>query len=134
VEFQPVKGGKCSQPVVFHDTLHVPDLASNLLALLHLTRQKSYKITIEGDNLEFAWEGSVLFTATVNEHNTGYLNGHTIIPQSANASSTLPLDLTLWHHRCSHLNFDDLKRMHSKSLVTGMEIRSKDAPEAICEP
>ena len=134
VEFQPVKGGKYSQPVVFHDTLHVPDLASNLLALLHLTREKGYKIAIERDQLEFIHTGTVRFTATVNKHNIGYLDGHTIIPQSANASSTLPLNFTLWHRRCSHLNFDDLKSMHSKDLVTGMEIRSKSPPDPICEP
>src|SRR3984957_17856647 len=36
VEFQPVIDGIPERPVVFHDVLHVPDLASNLLSLLHL--------------------------------------------------------------------------------------------------
>src|SRR6266516_4055968 len=62
------------------------------------------------------------------------LDGYTIVPQSANLSSTCPLDLTLWHARCSHLNFDAVKSMHSKHLVTGMEIRSKTPPDPVCEP
>jgi transposase InsO family protein len=134
VEFQPTKNGVHMRPVVFHDALHVPKLSSNLLSLLHLTREKEYKIIIEEDTLEFIREGAVLFTATVNEHNVGYLNGHTIVPHFANLSSTLPLNLTLWHNRCSHVNFDALKRMHSQHLVTGMEIRSKASPDPVCEP
>jgi len=134
VEFQHVKDGVNMRPIVFHDVLHVPKLSSNLLLLFHLTRLKGYKIDIEKDTLRFVREGELLFTATVNEHNVGYLDGHTHIPQSANLSSTCPLDLTLWHRRCSHLNFDDLKSMHSKHLVTGMEIRSKTSPDPICEP
>src|SRR6266487_2437815 len=134
VEFQPKRNGVNMRPVVFHDVLHVPKLSSNLLSLLHLACQKGYKIIIEGDALEFIREGKLLFTATVNEHNVGYLNGYTIVPQSANISSTCPLDLTLWHRRCSHLNFDALKSMHSRHLVTGMEIRSKTPPDPICEP
>ena len=74
------------------------------------------------------------FTATVNEHNVGYLDGHTIVPQAANATTTLPLNLTLWHNRCSHLNFEDLNAMHSKRHVTGMKLVSKTPPDPICEP
>jgi GAG-pre-integrase domain/Integrase core domain len=51
-----------------------------------------------------------------------------------NAASTLPLDLTLWHRRCSHVNFDDLRSMHSKGMVIGMDIHSKAPPDPICEP
>ena len=56
-----------------------------------------------------------------------------MIPHSANVASTCPLDLTLWHRRCSHLNFADLKHMHDKNLVTGMDLRSKTPPDPICE-
>jgi prepilin-type processing-associated H-X9-DG protein len=86
VEFQPMKGGIVRQPVVFHDVLHVPDLASNLLALLHLTRTKGYKVTIEGNELEFIHAGETRFTATVTDANIGYLDGHALIPQSANST------------------------------------------------
>jgi hypothetical protein len=134
VEFQPVIGDIPQCPIVFHDTLHVPALGSNLLALLHLTRIKGYVITIQGAQVRFHHDQQLRFTATVTEQNIGYLDGHTIIPQHANLASTCPLDLTLWHRRCSHLNFDDLKRMRNENLVTGMVIRSQTPPDPICEP
>jgi len=134
VEFEPMFGEKCGQHIVFHDVLHVPALGGNLLSLLHLTRVKGYTITIEGTGIEFHQNKQLLFTASVTERNVGYLNGRTIIPQSANSASTCPLDLTLWHRRCSHLNFDDVKRMHNRNLVTGMKMNSQTPPDPICEP
>ena len=134
VEFQPMIGGIPNTPVVFHEVLHVPKLASNLLSILYLTRLKGYRVVIENDQLEFFNSNDLHFTATVNDHNVGYLNGHVLIPQSANAASTCPLDLTLWHRRCSHLNFADLKHMHLHKSVLGMSLDSQSPPDPICEP
>ena len=134
MEFQPVIKGVPKRPVVFHDTLHVPALGSNLLSLFHLTREKGYKLSVDGDQVLFHHDQQLLFTATVTERNIGYLNGHTIVPQSANHASTCPLDLTLWHRRCSHLNFDDLRQMQNHNLVIGMTLDSKTPPDPICEP
>jgi hypothetical protein len=134
VEFQPMIGGIPKTPVVFHEVLHVPKLASNLLSILYLTRLKGYRVVIENDQLEFFNSNNLHFTATVNDHNVGYLNGHVLIPQSANAASTCPLDLTLWHRRCSHLNFADLKHMHLHKSVLGMSLDSQSPPDPICEP
>ena len=137
VEFQPVIDGIPERPVVFHDVLHVPCLASNLLSLLHLTRVKGYVINIEGDRLRFYHANQLHFTASVTPGNVGYLDGHVIVPkqaESARFASTCPLDLTLWHRQCSHINFEDLKHMHSHNLVSGMVIRSASPPDPICEP
>ena len=137
IEFQPVIDGIPERPVVFHDVLHVPDLASNLLALLHLTRVKGYEIHIKNDRIRFSHSGELHFTASVTSNNTGYLDSHVIVPQQAELSlsaSTCPLDLTLWHRRCSHLNFVDLKHMHSHKRVSGMVLKSKSPPDPICEP
>src|SRR5579859_1426480 len=131
VGFQP--NGVGMRSVVFHDVLHVPDLGSNLLSLFHLTRAKGYTISIDGSKVLFHHQSELLFTGTINEHNIGRLDGETVIPHSANVASTCPLDLTLWHRRCSHINFADLKHMHDKNLVTGMDLRSKTPPDPICE-
>ena len=137
VEFQPVIDGIPERPVVFHDVLHVPDLASNLLSLLHLACVKGYVINIESDCLRFYHSNQLHFTASVTPNNVGYLDGQVIVPkqaESARFASTCPLDLTLWHRRCSHINFEDLKHMHSHNLVSGMVIRSTSPPDPICEP
>ena len=119
MEFQPKES---KYPVVFHDVLHVPALGSNLLSLFHLTRLKGYQIGIKENQVQFFHNGTLIFSATVNDHNVGYLNGHTILPQSANQTSTCPLDLTLWHYQLSHLNYDDVKDMYNKDKVIGMTI------------
>src|ERR1700722_7812024 len=127
VEFQPVIDGIPERPVVFHDVLHVPDLASKLLSLLHLARVKGYVINIESDCLRFSPSNQLHVTASVPPNNVGYLDGQVIVPkqaESAHFAITCPLDLTLWHRRCSHINFEDLKHMHSHNLVSGMVIRS----------
>ena len=134
VEFQPMIDGHPARPIIFHDILHVPGLSSNLLSLFHLTRTKGYVVNICDDKVNFHHGQALIFTVTVTDRNIGYLDGHTVIPHSANLASTCPLDLTLWHRRCSHLNFDDLKHMHRHNLVTGMVIHSSTPPDPICEP
>ena len=74
IEFQPIIGDVPGRPIVLHDVLHVPDLGSNLLSLFHLTRAKGYKVLIESDQVQFTYQGHLHFTATVNNHNIGYLN------------------------------------------------------------
>src|SRR3981189_334265 len=140
VEFQPVIGGIPDVPVVFHDVLHVPQLGSNLLSLYHLSEKKGYEISIKAGCVRFYHTNELHFAATITSHNTGYLDGTIIVPQKAQTaesamhSSTCPLDLTLWHCRCSHVNFTDLKQMLLHKKVTRMVIKSKSSPDPICEP
>lgn len=136
VRFQPVLDGRLSRQIVFHNVLHVPKLASNLLSLLYLSVHKEYVIDIRFKTISFCRQGDLLFTASINDQNTGYLNGYTVLssPQSALSTSTCPLDLNLWHRRCSHLNYRDIERMKSQNLVQGFDITSPSSPDPICEP
>ena len=86
--------------------------------------------------MDFTHPNGTDFTATVSNNNVGYLDGLVMVPapQAAQFASTCPLDLTLWHRRCSHLNFADLKHMHTHNLVKGMVIKSDSPPDPICEP
>ena len=137
VVFQPERRGDILPPaVVLHDVLHVPDLASNLLSVYHLTRDKGYTVELQASRALFYHHGELRFEAQVNEHNVGYLLGHTIT-QSKNAlsaSTTCDEDLALWHQRCSHVNLDDLRSVVRKDLVLGLKIRSQRPPDRICEP
>jgi hypothetical protein len=64
------------------------------------------------------------FVAKVGDNNVGYLVGETIVNQeyanSAVASSTLPLDLTLWHKRLAHHGYEGVKNMVHDSMVEGL--------------
>src|SRR5882757_10045054 len=121
VVFEPVLGGKVARSVEFSEVLHVPDLWSNLLSCLFLTRTRGFHITISVDSMTFRLARRTLFTATIDTTNSAHLNGTTIASQSAFHTSTLPLDLSLWHRRFAHHNYADVKQMIQQKLVTGLK-------------
>nr|GAT43152.1 predicted protein [Mycena chlorophos] len=136
VRFQPLVDGALEQMVEFERVLHVPDLRSNLLSVLYLTRQKRFIVTIARDLLTFRRDGKTLFTASINEHNTAYLDGYTVpaVEQHVHAATTLPLTVSLWHRRLGHIGMDYVKMLKSRDLVLGMQITSSQPPDPICEP
>ena len=86
--------------------------------------------------MNFIQSSRLLFTATINSQNTAFLDGITLPAclESANLASTLPLDLSLWHRGFGHYNYDNVKQLHSKNMVTDMTITTKSMPDPICEP
>jgi len=137
VLFQPVVHGKTLRAVEFTEVLHVPDLRNNLISVLFLSKHRHFHITIVNDTISFKRYGRCLFTASVNEHNTAYLQGYTLpVTELANLSSspTLPLDLSLWHRRLCHHNILGVRKLIKDDMVTGLEIDSPDKPDPICEP
>jgi hypothetical protein len=135
VQFRPSGGATPGRLLEFHRVLHVPNLQSNLLSVLYLTKNKGFYVSIKGARMFFSCQGSLLFTATVNDNNTALLDGVTVpMTQFAGLISTCPLDTTLWHRRFAHLNFADVQHLISKSLVSGLTIRSSASPDPICEP
>ncbi len=135
VQFAPVVNGKKTRTVEFEQVLHVPDLRCNLLSVFSLTRHKGYIVEINNNRVHFRRDGQLLFTATINDKNTGLLDGSPIVQlESAGAASTCPMDLTLWHRRFCHRNLDDVKKVQRDSLATGMIITSKSTPDPICVP
>ncbi|CAK9833203.1 Retrovirus-related Pol polyprotein from transposon TNT 1-94 [Anthophora retusa] len=105
----------------------VPKFKSNLLSVSSITRNgytvtfyKEYAIVTRRD-------GSVAMRATmknglyiVNENSPGY----------AAISKIHNNNLTKWHNRLGHINFDDLKRM--KGMVEELDI-NMDGPNEKCE-
>lgn len=109
--FVPVVDGRSLRPVEFSRVLHVPDLGSNLLSVLHLTRHHQFHVHINATCMSFEQKGQTLFTAPIDASNTAYLAGTVIPPQSVlvSASSTLPLDESLWHRRFAHFHHAGLR-------------------------
>ena len=135
VRFAPTIGGKKARVVEFTQVLHVPDLRTNLLSILYLTRQKQFTVIINSREMRFACNNTTLFTAQINENNAAFLDGTTDEnTESASYISTLPLDISLWHRRLAHHDYNSVKQMISKQLVTGIDIKSKKTPDPICEP
>jgi hypothetical protein len=98
VMFNPVIRGRPSRAVEFTRVLHVPQLQNNLLSCLYLTHHKGYEIHISSNSMDFLLSRKTIFTASINSNNAAYLDGVTEpILEFANISSTIPLDLNLWH-------------------------------------
>jgi transposase InsO family protein len=135
VRFVPMIRGEATRVVEFTRVLHVPDLRTNLLSILYLTRQKQFTVKINAHEMRFTRDNTLLFTAQINENNAAFLDGTTDAnSENANYISTLPVDISLWHRRLAHHDYNSVKQMISKQLVTGIDIKSKQAPDLICEP
>ena len=136
--FQPFINGQKTQSLLFSRVLHVPQLQNNLLSILYLTKHKNYNIYIDSKTINFIQFDRLLFTATITSQNSAFLDGCTVpasLPlDSANISSTLPLDLSLWHRRFGHTNYNYVKQLHTKDMVTGMTISNLSKPDPLCEP
>ena len=137
VYFVPIVGGKKKRAIELKRVLHVPDLRNNLLSVFHLTTRERYIVTVNKNRVYFRLEGALMFTATVNEGNTGLLDGH-VLPvactETASAASTCPMDTTLWHRRFAHRNHADIQKIICEELVTGLVIRKHSCPDPICLP
>lgn len=48
--------------------------------------------------------------------------------------STCPVDETLWHCYFCHLNHGDVQKLLKRNLVNGIEVKSMNAVDPICEP
>ena len=135
VLFRPIINGKQFRDIELTRVLHVPALRNNLLAVLYLTKYKGIDVHISGNKMNFLDKKSWLFSATINNDDIGYLDGSTVdIMENVHLASTLPLDLSLWHKRLGHHNYDDIKMMKSKNLVDGLVLDSAAKPDPICEP
>ena len=122
MQFEPVIGGKKCRVIEFDRVLHVPALHSNLLSVLYLTSRKGWAVHIFSNKMSFRLHHHLYFTATVNEKNSAFLDGHVVCPDFAGFVSTCPVDIALWHRRFGHLNITDVKQMINKKMVEGMSI------------
>jgi hypothetical protein len=135
VVFMPIINGSELRSVEFSRVLHVPKLKNNLLSCLYLTKHKGYIIHITSTIMDFTLNGKTLFHAGIQSNNCATLSGVTQgSSEYANMSSTLPLDLSLWHRRCIHHNYADIHKMVREKMVTGLDIHSDQKPDPICEP
>jgi len=149
VVFQPIIKGQKQRQLKFSRVLHVPDLSSNLLSVLYLTKQRGFQVLIDHEAMNFIHSGQTLFTAPINNSNAAYLSGYTLDKshstsvlsshsptsiQSAHFLSTLPVDTSLWHLRFNHHHYAGINKLIKDKLATGITILSNTTPDPICEP
>jgi len=135
VIFNPVVNGRKLRSVEFTRVLHVPQLRNNLLSCLYLTKHKGFHIHIDAEYMNFELHNKKLFCASINSNNSAHLDGVTeAISEYAHFTSTLPMDLHLWHRRLAHHNYADVKKMLRNNMVTGMVLNLSEKPDPVCKP
>ena len=135
VVIDPVVDGKRIRSVELTCVLHVPQLRSNLLSCLFLTRCCGFSILIDSAFMHFMRSGMTLFRARITANNAAFIDGATrTAVESANALTTRPLDLQLWHERLCHHNTTDISKLISGGLATGISLSSSAKRDLICEP
>jgi hypothetical protein len=105
VRFNPVVQGQNVQAVEFINVLYVPALRNNLLSIFYLTMHRNFRLFAAGDSVKFIRDGNVLFKAKVNMYNYAFLQGDTTSLEehvNLSRSTTLPLDISLWHRQLCH--------------------------------
>ena len=134
VVFDPVLDGKLARSVEFTRVLHVPELRSNLISCLYLTRVKGLTMLAEGDKIHFSRSKQPLFSASVHPSNSATLDGVTSpTTESVNLAATLPVDLNLLHRRFCHHNYADIKKLLNCDMALGLKLEINDKPDPICE-
>jgi hypothetical protein len=125
------------QPVEFTNVLYVPALKNNLLSVFYLTMYRNFRLFPAGDSVKFIRDRNVLFETKVNMSNCAFLQRDTIsLEEHVNLSSstTLPLDISLWHHRLCNHHIAGVKKLIRDNLVDGLHLDSHSDPDPVCEP
>ena len=127
VRFIPVMEGQEMHPLEFTNVLYVPSLSTNLFSVLYLSMHRHFTVTIELDTLNFIRSGQTLFQAKVSPSNAAFLVGQTVPVEefaSLSSTTTLPMDLDLWHRRLCHHHLAGVKKLLSGNLVTSFRLDS----------
>ena len=146
--------GSCYEHAMLQDVLYVPDMGGNLLSVSHFARCGG-EVRFKGDKCQILDEAEdtscvshlcgnlyiMDMKVIVNEHvkiafmDNFPLEGDDLPPMAlAASSSTATADLTTWHQHLGHLNTDAVSLMHTKNLVTRMQITQGTTLATPCEP
>jgi len=105
--------------------------------VLYLVQNSGIVVHTEGDSMSFAQNGTVLFTATINNACAAHLAGMTTRTDSVVTSSycvTSLTNLTLWHRCTMHHHLHGLDHAIRDKLITGITLESRARPNPICKP
>lgn len=108
---------------ILNETLHVPDLRSNLMSVGKITN-KGYSVTFQKKSAVILNQSNEVVVTAKRSGNLYYVN---TLTDSANfTNSGKNPDLKMWHERLGHLNERDLKDLAKKQLVLGLKINSNE--------
>jgi len=122
----PQISGKEGRTVKISPVLHILNLQNNLLSVLHLTQRSGFHVRISSDHMDFIKDSQTRLVASINEHNTAFLNGRAAgNTKTAQTVNPLSQNLTLWHCCFGHYPHAGVKTLAKHKLVTGLDLGPK---------
>jgi len=130
VNLNVLSWGTTSQ-VVLSNVLYTPGLRNNLISVSAIINH-GYSVTFGKEYADVSRrDGSTVLTTA--RKNRMYVV-RTIPLQSAIIANNSITKLKIWHERYGHLNFNDLRKLKTDNMVTGLDIPTKmtEIPCKIC--
>ena len=122
--------GKEKLNIMLKEVLYVPKLRNKLLSLPSMT-EKAVEVQFKGQSCKLVIDDKVYSIG----HKHGKLYKLNVEPEHSCCfgSADECNDLTLWHNRYGHLGYDNLKLLSDKSMVDGMDLKSKEKADQECK-
>lgn len=126
---------KFGQQFDLHNSLYVPGMKRNLLALGEIAK-KGYGIWMIDEELSIVENrnGKVLLTGVYAGRGLYKMQMSTVISIPAYHAHTSRATAASWHQRLGHINYGKLKQMLRSDAVTGISCTDKVTGEEQCEP
>lgn len=117
--------------IKLQNVMWVPEFRTNIMSVHSITKN-GYSVTFNEDAAVIKRrDGTVVLTAP--KQNDLYVAKPSSEQQSL-FTGTKDDRLTRWHQRLGHLNFNDVRKMHDKGMIDGMQmLRHATQNESRCE-
>ena len=116
-------GFEDKQPLVLEGVLFVPTINFNLISVYYLL-ESGYDVSFRcSDMCSVISLNNTEVYSIPTSHNLWKVSGNSEVPLTAAYSVTADM----WHLKYNHLNEADLKLLHTRSLVKGMEVKAGGA-------
>ena len=117
--------------ITLKDVLYVPKIQKRLLSLPSMT-QKNVEVRFKGQFCKILIDEKLYSIG--HKHGKLYkLNSEPIESSFFGETESNEKSLSLWHCRYGHLGYDNLKLLHEKSMVDGLNLNSKDQVDRNCQ-
>ena len=131
-------------PLVLTNVLHIPEASENLLSVRYAT-QRGLDFTFTSSDCKIRQGDTILASAPSHKSDIYYLSGECLTPAmddpaltgQAHAATTPKETPQLWHKRFGHLGYDNLAKLQTHGMVTGISTTADEFSAAsrssLCE-
>ena len=122
--------GNQERRCVLSEVLYVKDLSCNLMSIAKMEKA-GMEIHFKNGSAHISWKNKVLYVAK--RYGNTY-QVEVMVEEKQFAGMCAEDIKEIWHNRMGHLNKQDMRKLVSKEMVTGVDLKSKNDVLKMCEP